>query len=114
LKYEKSLRESFSRLASKRDLFFQPPKNYFVLHWKQVKATFQDSRASKCGNYHNYGSIFLSFGLISNLFDGYSLAYNLFQGIFMSLFTGGALYGMMILVRRRKRRTLKKKAAQDC
>jgi hypothetical protein len=49
--------------------------------------------------------IFLSFGLISNLFDGYSLMYNLFQGIFMSLFTGGALYGVMILLRRRKRRT---------
>lgn len=50
-------------------------------------------------------SIFLSFGLISNLFNGYSLAFNLFQGIFMSLFTGGVLYGVMILVRRRKRRT---------
>jgi hypothetical protein len=49
--------------------------------------------------------IFLSFGLISNLFDGESLMYNLFQGIFMSLFTGGVLYGVMILIRRRKRRT---------
>jgi len=50
-------------------------------------------------------SIFLSFGLISNFYDGYGLAYNLFQGVFMSLFTGGVLYGVMILIRRRKRRT---------
>jgi hypothetical protein len=49
-------------------------------------------------------SIFLSFGLISNLFDGYSLAYTLFQGIFISLFTGGVLYGVMIIIRRRKSR----------
>jgi len=48
-------------------------------------------------------SIFLSFGLISNFYDGESLAYNLFQGAFMSLLTGGALYGAMILNRRRKR-----------
>ena len=48
---------------------------------------------------------FLSFGLISNFIDGESLAYNLFQGVFISLFTGGVLYGVMILIRRRKRGT---------
>jgi hypothetical protein len=48
-------------------------------------------------------SIFLSFGLIANLFNGYSLTYNLFQGIFMAIFTGAALYGAMIIIRRRKR-----------
>ncbi len=46
---------------------------------------------------------FLSFGLISNFFDGENLTYNLFQGVFISLFTGGLLYGVNILIRRRKR-----------
>jgi hypothetical protein len=46
---------------------------------------------------------FLSFGLISNFFDDESLTYNLFQGVFISLFTGGLLYGVNILIRRRKR-----------
>jgi hypothetical protein len=48
---------------------------------------------------------FLSFGVFSNFIDGESLAYNLFQGVFISLFTGGVLYGVMILIRRRKRCT---------
>jgi hypothetical protein len=46
---------------------------------------------------------FLSFGLFSNFIDGESLTYNLFQGVFISLFTGGVLYGVQILIRRRKR-----------
>jgi len=50
-------------------------------------------------------ALFLSFGLISNFIDGESLTYNLFQGVFMSLFTGGLLFGVMILIRRQKRRT---------
>jgi hypothetical protein len=48
---------------------------------------------------------FLSFGVFSNFIDGESLTYNLFQGVFISLFTGGVLYGVMILIRRRKRCT---------
>ncbi|MGA3060457.1 MAG: hypothetical protein ABSD92_08820 [Candidatus Bathyarchaeia archaeon] len=48
---------------------------------------------------------FLGFAVFSNFIDGYGLAYNLFQGIFISLFTGGVLYGVMILIRRRKRPT---------
>jgi len=48
---------------------------------------------------------FLGFGVFSNFIDGESLAYNLFQGVFMSLFIGGVLYGVMILIRRRKRHT---------
>ncbi len=47
---------------------------------------------------------FLGFGVFSNFIDGESLMYNLFQGVFMSLFTGGVLYAVMILIRRRKRR----------
>jgi len=37
-------------------------------------------------------SIFISFGLISNFINRYGLFYNLLQGAFMSLFTGGCLY----------------------
>jgi hypothetical protein len=47
--------------------------------------------------------LFLGFGVFSNFIDGESLTYNLFQGVFMSLFTGGLLYGVQILIRRRKR-----------
>jgi hypothetical protein len=50
-------------------------------------------------------SLFVGFGVFSNFVDGYGLAYNLFQGVFISLFTGGLLYGVMILIRRGKRRT---------
>ena len=47
---------------------------------------------------------FLSFGLISNLYNGYGWEYNLFQGIFISLSTGGVLYTPVILIRHSKRR----------
>jgi hypothetical protein len=50
-------------------------------------------------------SFFLGFGVFSNFIDGYGWEYNLFQGIFISLSTGGVLYAAMILIRRRKRRT---------
>jgi len=45
---------------------------------------------------------FLGFGVFSNFIDGESLMYNLFQGLFMSLFVGGVLYGVMVLVRRKR------------
>jgi hypothetical protein len=49
---------------------------------------------------HNYrkvilvwtASAFIGFGIISNLIDNYGVLYNLVQGIFISLFSGGCLY----------------------
>jgi hypothetical protein len=48
-------------------------------------------------------SAFLVFGVFDKFFDGESLMYNLLQGVFISLVTGGALFGVNILIRRRKR-----------
>ena len=50
-------------------------------------------------------SLFLAFGVVDNFFDGESLTYNLFQGVFISLFVGIVLYGVNGLIRRRKRCT---------
>ena len=37
-------------------------------------------------------SAFISFGIISNLIDNYGVLYNLVQGVFIALFSGGCLY----------------------
>lgn len=37
-------------------------------------------------------SAFISFGIIANLIDNYGVLYNLGQGVFISLFSGGCLY----------------------
>jgi hypothetical protein len=45
---------------------------------------------------------FLAFGVISNFFDDEGVLYNLFQGIFISLFTGGVLILAKYLASRKK------------
>ena len=49
---------------------------------------------------------FLAFGVISNFFDDEGMLYNLFQGIFISLFTGGMLILAKYLVTRKKNSAL--------
>ena len=46
-------------------------------------------------------ALFLSFGLISNFFDNEGVMYNLLQGVFISVVTGGVLYFARYLSRRR-------------
>jgi uncharacterized membrane-anchored protein len=46
-------------------------------------------------------ALFLSFGLISNFIDNEGVIYNLLQGVFISLVTGGILYFARYLSRRR-------------
>ena len=46
-------------------------------------------------------AFFLSFGLISNLIDNYGVLYNILQGVFISLVTGGTLFFVRYLSRRR-------------
>ena len=45
--------------------------------------------------------LFLAFGLLSNLFDGESLLYNLGDGLLISVVTGSALYLARFLSRRK-------------
>jgi hypothetical protein len=47
-------------------------------------------------------ALFLSFGLVANFFYSEGLFYNLFQGIFISVFLGGVLYLARYLAHRRK------------
>jgi hypothetical protein len=47
-------------------------------------------------------ALFLGFGVFSNLFDGKGLAYNLVQGVFIAVFTGGIVYLTKYLIGRRK------------
>jgi len=47
-------------------------------------------------------ALFLSFGLVANSFDNGGLFYNLLQGIFVSVFVGGALYLARYIAYRRK------------
>jgi hypothetical protein len=37
-------------------------------------------------------SAFVAFGIIANLIENYGVLYNLGQGVFISLFSGGCLY----------------------
>ena len=46
-------------------------------------------------------ALFLSFGLILNFFDNEGVMYNLLQGVFISVVTGGVLYFARYLSRRR-------------
>jgi len=45
-------------------------------------------------------SLFIAFGLFSNLIDNYGLIYNLTQGAFISLFSGCCLYLYFRLIER--------------
>jgi len=46
-------------------------------------------------------SAFISFGIIANFIDNYGVLYNLGQGFFISLFSGGCLYFYVKLKDRR-------------
>jgi hypothetical protein len=89
----------------KEPVFPNPQKTTFSSVRNRLKQHFKIQELPNSAIIIIMVSIFISFGLISNLFNGYSLKYNLFQGIFMSIFTGAMLYGVMIIIRRRKRRT---------